>query len=83
MPAEKEAVDLEKKSQFSGSNKEWLELIKIVVSMANTRGGTISIKKLVGAKLEDLDSSRIDDRVNKYIQLDMVHLEIVCRLNLS
>lgn len=68
MVIEDESVDREVKSQYSGSDKEKFELIKTIVAMANTRGGVIVIRKLQGIDEGLMDSARLDDLVNRYIQ---------------
>jgi hypothetical protein len=62
-----EAQDLEHKSSFAGSDKEWLELVKTIVAMANTAGGHMTLGDVT---FDDgsLDSARLDDRVNKYVR---------------
>ena len=55
----------EEKSQFAGSQREKLELVKTIVAFANTKGGRLILRK-VTCNLEELDSARLDDLVNKY-----------------
>jgi hypothetical protein len=62
-----EGEDFEEKSQFDGSKEEWLRLVKTIVAMANTKGGKILLKK-INIDQSRLDSSRVDDKVNKYIK---------------
>jgi len=62
-----EGEDFEKKSQFNGSKKEWLRLVKTIVAMANTKGGIILLKNL-NIDSSQLDSARIDDKINQYIK---------------
>lgn len=61
-----ESEDYEEKSVYTGSQKEKLELIKTIVAMANTAGGSIKIYR-VSCSLDLLDSARIDDAVNRYV----------------
>lgn len=61
-----EAIDYEEKSQFSGSKKEQLELVKSIVSFANTSGGKIILHNST-CDPRNLDSAKLDDLVNKYI----------------
>lgn len=68
MSGKNESIDLEKKSRYSGTTKERLELVKTIVAMANTKGGEITIRELVGITTDSMDSARLDDLVNKYIQ---------------
>ncbi len=70
-----ESVDFEKKSQYQGLQKEKLELVKNIVAMANTNGGEIIIKKLVGISADSMDSARLDDLVNKHIQPRIENIE--------
>ena len=44
MPPESETY--EEKSEYSGTDKERLKLVKSIVAMANTRGGTIHMNAL-------------------------------------
>jgi len=61
-----EREDLESKSDFNGSDREWLKLIKTIVAMANKKGGKIVYEK-INVDISELDSAKIDDRVNSYI----------------
>ena len=62
-----ESEDLEEKSAFAGSEKEWLELIKTIVAMANADGGVV-VLRAVTCPESDLDSARLDDRVNRCVE---------------
>ncbi|MCD5401473.1 ATP-binding protein [candidate division NPL-UPA2 bacterium] len=62
-----EAEDFEHKSKFQGFKSEWLTLIKIIVAMANTKGGTIKINDIQKVKFSEFDTAEIDDKVNAYI----------------
>lgn len=61
-----EKENLEFKSKFDGTEKEWLRLIKTIVAMANKLGGCI-VYENIGNKISDLDSSNLDNKVNSYI----------------
>jgi hypothetical protein len=61
-----EKEDLEYKSQFDGSEKAWLKLIKTAVAMANKKGGIIRYEKIL-TDISSLDSSNIDNKINSYI----------------
>jgi hypothetical protein len=61
-----EAEDWEEKSLFQGTEREWLELVKTLVSMANSTGGQVLIRDVTCAE-KDLDSARLDDIVNRYV----------------
>jgi len=61
-----EKEDLEKKSQFSGAEKEWLKLIKTIVAMSNRKGGII-IYDIISVNISELDSANLDNKVNAYI----------------
>jgi len=61
-----EKEDLEYKSQFDGSDKAWLKLIKTAVSMANKNGGIIHYDNIL-TNIADLDSANIDNKINSYI----------------
>lgn len=61
-----EKSDLEFKSKFDGTDREWLKLIKTIVAMANKSGGRI-IYTTVNDKIFELDSSNVDNKVNSYI----------------
>lgn len=45
----------------------WFKLIKTSVAMANTKGGTIEIKKVEKTGISQFDTARIDDKINGYI----------------
>lgn len=62
-----EGTDHEEKSAFDWSPKEKLEVVKNVVAMANIDGGTIFLKS-IQCDTTYLDSARLDDLVNKYIE---------------
>lgn len=62
-----EKEDKEFKSNFDGSQKEWLKLIKTVTAMANTKGGIVVLEK-VNINLSQLDSAKLDDKVNSYVE---------------
>jgi hypothetical protein len=61
-----EKENLEYKSQFDGSEKAWLKLIKTAVAMANKKGGIIRYEKIL-TDISSLDSSNIDNKINSYI----------------
>jgi predicted HTH transcriptional regulator len=61
-----EKEDLEYKSQFDGSKKAWLKLIKTAVAMANKRGGIIRYEKIL-TDISSLDSANLDNKINSYI----------------
>ena len=61
-----EKDDVEYKSEFNGSDREWLKLIKTIVSMANKRGGKIYYQKM-NVSISTLDSANIDNKVNSFI----------------
>jgi|YNPMSStandDraft_1061717.scaffolds.fasta_scaffold15950_4 hypothetical protein len=61
-----EKEDLEYKSQFDGSDKAWLKLIKTAVAMANKNGGVIRYKKIL-TDISSLDSANMDNKINSYI----------------
>ncbi|TAH35234.1 MAG: ATP-binding protein [Planctomycetota bacterium] len=54
------------KSGFAGAPEDWAELIQTIVAMANTSGGAILLEGH-SCSAHELDSSRIDDRVNQYV----------------
>jgi hypothetical protein len=62
-----EGPDFEEKSVFDWLPKDKLETVKNVVAMANTDGGTILLKA-IKCDASYLDSARLDDLVNKYIE---------------
>lgn len=62
-----EREDFEIKSEFYGTEKEWLRLIKTIVAMANKKGGVIKIKKVNNVKFSDFDPANLDNKVNSYI----------------
>ena len=64
---EAEAEDFEVKSQFDGSPRHWLRLVKTVMAMANSGGGRILIERVNSVQSEELDSARIDNKINKHI----------------
>lgn len=61
-----EKEDFEIKSQFSGTEKEWLKLIKTIVAMANRSGGRIKYEK-IDVKFCEFDSANLDNKVNSYV----------------
>lgn len=67
-----ESEILEKKSKFDWRIKrDILELIKIAVSMANTKGGRILIgdgNNLSRVTIKNFDSAKLDDKINRYIE---------------
>ena len=62
-----EKEDKELKSNFNGSPKEWLRLIKTITAMANTKGGIIILEK-ISIDISQLDSAQLDDKVNSYLE---------------
>ena len=60
-----ETEGYEEKSQFEGSEKEKLEIVKTIVAFANTSGGKIRLKN-VSCPPSFFDTARLDDLVNKY-----------------
>ena len=64
MPAESETY--EEKSEYGGTDRERLKLVKSIVAMANTRGGTIHIERVTNGARE-LDSASLDGIVNSYV----------------
>lgn len=75
-----ESEDFEQKSLFSGSDKEWLGLIKTIVALANTLGGKIEIEKINKVNPKEFDTARLDDKVNSYISPRIQNI-IVSRIN--
>lgn len=73
-----EREDLEYKSEFNGTDREWLKLIKTIVAMANRSGGIIRYKK-INVKLSDLDSANLDNKVNSYISPKIRKIEVKCK----
>jgi len=61
-----EKEDWEVKSEFCGSEREWLKLVKTAVAMANKAGGTIRYEK-IKTDLSDFDSANLDNKINSYI----------------
>jgi hypothetical protein len=61
-----EKEDLEYKSQFDGSERSWLKLIKTAVAMANKNGGVIHYEKIL-TDISSLDSANLDNKINSYI----------------
>lgn len=64
MPVERE--EFEEKSRYEGSERERLRVLKTILAMANSGGGTILIHE-VTAGLRGLDSASIDAFVNSYV----------------
>ena len=61
------AEDAARAATFGGSDHEWLELVKTVVAMANSGGGSIDLESFDCAP--DLVQTRsLDDRINRYIE---------------
>lgn len=68
-----ESEQFEKKSRLDPSSQEdILQLVKIIVSMANTKGGTIFIgtagEPIPQGHHKLFDSAVLDDKVNKYVE---------------
>jgi hypothetical protein len=61
-----EKEDFELKSEFNGSDREWLKLIKTAVAMANKKGGIIHYHKIL-TSISEFDSAKLDDKINSYI----------------
>jgi hypothetical protein len=61
-----ESEETEHKSQFSGSTADLLQIVKTLLSFANSRGGKIIIDKVIDGR-DRLDSARLDDLINKYV----------------
>lgn len=70
-----EREGLEYKSEFNGTDREWLKLIKTIVAMANRSGGIIRYKK-INTKFSDLDSANLDNKVNSYISPKLRGIEV-------
>lgn len=62
-----ESENFEYKSEFHGYDCEWLTIIKIIVAMANTAGGTIQIDNIQNIEISEFDTARLDDKVNSYV----------------
>jgi len=62
-----ESEDYEEKAGYANSDQDRVHLIKTIVAMANTAGGRIMLKG-VHCDRTLLDSSRIDDMVNRYVE---------------
>lgn len=71
-----EGLKFEVKSRFEGSDEEILKIVKTIVAFANTEGGEILIKKVVDRQ-DLLDSARLDDKVNRYVQPRVEGIESV------
>ena len=62
-----ESEFFEEKSTFEwGLEGQQYDLLKTIIAFANTEGGTIQIKAVVGDK-DRLDFARLDDFCNKHI----------------
>ena len=66
----------EEKSEFRGTPREWLRLVKTIVSMANTRGGKVHLKQVLDIPLTELDSARVDGRVARCITPRIADLSV-------
>lgn len=62
-----EGEDQEVKSQYHGGDQDRLQVVKTIVAMANTCGGTIQLERVSVAPY-DLDSARLDDLANRYVE---------------
>ncbi|MCM8812206.1 MAG: ATP-binding protein [Candidatus Omnitrophica bacterium] len=62
-----ESEKYEFKGSFFGTDAEWLKLIKTIVAIANTSGGSLEVKTTNDVDLRLFDAARIDDKVNAYI----------------
>lgn len=70
-----EREDKETKSEFNGTEKEWLKLIKTITAMANTHGGVIIFEKM-NIGFSEVDSAELDDKINSFI-LPRIHNIVV------
>jgi len=52
-------------SCFTGTVEDWMGLVKTLVAMANTAGGRILLERVECSSAE-LESARLDDKVNRY-----------------
>ena len=62
-----ESEKYEFKGTFSGSDPEWLKLVKTIVAIANTSGGNLEVTPTEAVDLQLFDTARIDDKVNAFI----------------
>ena len=62
-----ESERYEFKGTFSGSDAEWLKLIKTIVAIANTSGGNLEVTPVEAVDRQLFDTARIDDKVNACI----------------
>lgn len=72
MPAESELFEY--KSQYSGTEKERLRLIKTIISMANCQGGLLEIARVTGG-MRNLDSAALTSTVNRYVEPPLLTIE--------
>ena len=66
----------EEKSEFRGTPREWLRLVKTIVAMANTRGGKVHLRQVLDVPLAELDSARVDGRVATNISPRIADLSV-------
>ncbi len=62
-----EGEEHEVKSSYDGSQGAKLQLAKTVASFANTNGGVLVLERIT-CRPQELDSARIDDLINKYVE---------------
>ncbi len=62
-----ESEKYEFKGAFSGTDAEWLKLVKTIVAIANTSGGTLELTLTDGIDCQLFDTARIDDKVNSFL----------------
>jgi len=83
---ESETYNVEFKSEFdTSSNKDWCEIIKDIVAIANSGGGVIVFGldnhgKPSGrdiSNLENLDPAHITDKIKKYTELSFADFKII------
>ncbi|MCX7832154.1 MAG: hypothetical protein N2440_04570 [Actinobacteria bacterium] len=75
-----EKETFEEKSQFFGSEKEWLKLIKTIVAMSNRSGGRI-LYKSINVDFSEFDPANLDNKVNSYIAPKLRGIECVKKGN--
>lgn len=83
-----EGTCYEEKSEFAGENNDFIDITKTIVAFANGDGGQIVLKSLT-CDAKRLDSSRLDDFVNKWVSPRVTGIEStvtsggVCTINVA
>lgn len=62
-----ESEKYEFKGTFSGTDAEWLKLVKTIAAIANTSGGSLEVTLIEAVDRQLFDTARIDDKINAFL----------------